>query len=173
MRTIEGVIPVEGVSDQVFWALASSGRFSCKSFRRSIAGVGYVLDMWTFPSFGQIKVNVDDFFLGNSRREGIGGIFKNLEGKMLLQFGKEVKEKSTVHAELLTFREEILVATTSRWVSSHHFMFEPDSKLVVLWVANPSSAPWLFQNTVQEFCCIFSLRLLGRSPILVVLESIW
>lgn len=46
MSTVEGVIPMEGMRDRVVWATSSSERFTCKSFRRSIARVGIVLNKW-------------------------------------------------------------------------------------------------------------------------------
>lgn len=46
MRTIEGVILIEGIPDKVIWALSSSKRLSCKSFRRLLAFDSQVLDKW-------------------------------------------------------------------------------------------------------------------------------
>lgn len=96
--------------------------------------------VWTPPASGQIKVNVNDSYFGSSGKGGIGGVFRDLDGKVLLQFGKEVLVDSTVHVEVLAFRGEILVAVTSRWVSTYSFLFESDSKSVVAWVVNLSSA---------------------------------
>lgn len=36
-------------------------------------------------------------------------MFRDSEGNVLLQFGKEVQVESTVQAELLAFKEEILI----------------------------------------------------------------
>lgn len=57
---------------------------------------------------------MNESFLGGSCRGGIGGVFRNLEGKRLLQFNNKVSVESAVYAELLAFREGILMAAASR-----------------------------------------------------------
>lgn len=77
---------------------------------------------------------------------------------MLLQFGKEVRVESAVHAKLLAFRKGILVAATFRWTSSHPFVFQLDTKSVIAWNANPSLESWRFQNILHE-CYFFRSRI--------------
>lgn len=69
---------------------------------------------------------MDVCFLGNSGRNGIRGIIRDSEGKVILQFGKKLSVESVVHTELMTFRDGILVVVVSWWVLSHSFMFEFD-----------------------------------------------
>lgn len=57
----------------------------------------------TPPSNGQIKINVDDSFLDGSGRGGIEEEFRDLEGKVLLQFSMEVSVYLAVHAEFFVF----------------------------------------------------------------------
>lgn len=80
----------------------------------------------------------------------IGRVLKDSEGKVLIQFEKEVLLDSAVHAELLSFKEDILVAAASRWASIHSFVFELDSQLVVTWASNLSSVPWRFLNILRK-----------------------
>lgn len=80
--------------------------------------------VWVPPTFGQIKVNIDVSFLGGTGRGGIGGIFRNSNGRVLIQFGKQVSTDSVVHAEIMALREGLVVAATWQWASSHSFMFE-------------------------------------------------
>lgn len=47
------------------------------------------------------KVNMDGSFLEVSDKEGIGSVFRDLEGKTLLQFNKKVKVDLAVHEEVL------------------------------------------------------------------------
>lgn len=49
---------------------------------------------------------VDGSFLilGTSGRRGIGGIFRNFEGEVFLQFAKEVCVDSAIHVEILALR---------------------------------------------------------------------
>lgn len=42
---------------------------------------------------------------------GIKSIFRNLDGRVLIQFGKKVSADSAIHSELLALREEIFVAS--------------------------------------------------------------
>lgn len=44
----------------------------------------------------------------------IWGNFRDSGGRVLIQFGKKVVVDSAVHAELLAFRDNILVAAASR-----------------------------------------------------------
>lgn len=102
--------------------------------------------------------NVDGSFLVNSGRGGIGGgVFRDSENQVLSQFGKEVLLDLTVHAEVVALREGILVAATSRWVSSYYFVFEFDSNSIVAWVVDPVSAPWYFHNLLRECYYVFGL----------------
>lgn len=71
-------------------------------------------------------MNIDDFFLRSSGKEGIEGVFRNLKGKVILQFDKEVSMESAVHVDVLALWEGLLVVAVSRWASSHSFMFEFD-----------------------------------------------
>lgn len=52
-------------------------------------------------------------FMGDLSRESIGGIVRDSKGKVLIQFCKEVRGDSTVHAEVVASREGLLVAVAS------------------------------------------------------------
>lgn len=51
--------------------------------------------------------------------------------EILLQFRKEVWVDSTVHKEVLTLMEGLLMAAVSLWAWSHAFVFESNSKFIV------------------------------------------
>lgn len=70
--------------------------------------------VWSPPVEGQIKVNVDGSFFGGVGREGIGDIFRNLDGKVLLQSCKKLLVELAVYVELLALREGLLVTDVSR-----------------------------------------------------------
>lgn len=63
-------------------------------------------------------------------------MFCDSEGIVLLQFNKEVSVESMVHAELMAFREGILIAAALHWAFSHSFLFESVSQSVLAWVGN-------------------------------------
>lgn len=50
-------------------------------------------------------MNIDGSFLRESGREGIGVVVRDLEGRILLQFGKEVVVNSAVQAEVMALME--------------------------------------------------------------------
>lgn len=58
--------------------------------------------LWTTPSPGTIKVNIDGSF--TSSTVGTSGIFCYHEGKPLLYFTKHAHAKLAIHAEILTIR---------------------------------------------------------------------
>lgn len=62
---------------------------------------------------------------------------------------------STVYVEVMTLRVGLLVAAASQWGSSHSFVFEYDSKPVVAWVVDHSSACCQFHNLLYECCNVF------------------
>lgn len=53
--------------------------------------------VWTPPVSSYIKINVDGSYLGGSSKRNIGGVFRDPDENVLLQFGKEVQVDSTVH----------------------------------------------------------------------------
>lgn len=48
-------------------------------------------------------------FPWNLDRGGIGGLIRDSKGKFLIQFSKEVMVDLVIHAEVLTFREGLVV----------------------------------------------------------------
>lgn len=54
--------------------------------------------LWVWKDFGLIEVNIDGYLLEISRRGGIRRVFRDSEGKILVQFGKEVSVDSITHA---------------------------------------------------------------------------
>lgn len=113
---------------------------------------------WKLPALGHIKINVGRSFLGFSGRESIGVIVWDSDGKVLLHFSKKVWVDSVVHTVVLALWEELLVAA-SRWDSSNSFVFESDSKFVVVRVVDLFSAPWQFHNLVHEGCHVFGFSI--------------
>lgn len=69
--------------------------------------------VWKPLDMDYIKVNVDDFFFESSGRGDIRGVFRDSEGKVILQFDK-VSVNSPIHAEVLPLREGLLVVMASQ-----------------------------------------------------------
>lgn len=49
-----------------------------------------IITSWVPPSMGFIKINMDKSFYSEVNRSGIGGIFCDHSGNMLMQFSKKV-----------------------------------------------------------------------------------
>lgn len=113
--------------------------------------------MLTPSAVGYNKVIIDGYFLGESDRGDIKGMFRDSEGRALLQFGRDVKMDLAIHEEVLALQEGLLVEATSRWVSTHSFVFESDCKSIVAWTADRMSAPWRFHMVFCECCYVFGV----------------
>lgn len=85
-------------------------------------------------------------------------MFRDLDGKILFQFVEEVLVDLVAQAELLVLRKCFLIVAASRWFSTHIFLFESDSKCVVVWVSDPLSITWQFYNVIRECCHVFGVR---------------
>lgn len=105
---------------------------------------------------GSIKVHVDGFYRARCNWSGIGGIFRNYEGNILIQFSKHIHIESAIHAELLAVCEGLLTVTTYCWATSSTFVFEFNFQTIVAWFSNHSGALWRFQNTIREYLFNFS-----------------
>lgn len=102
--------------------------------------------VWIRLDIGCIKVNVDSSYKTDLGKGGIEGVFRDADGRIFLQFSKEVSVDLVIHAELLAIWKGLLLAATSRWVDVFSFTFELDSKTAVIWLANPTLLCWQFQN---------------------------
>lgn len=60
------------------------------------------------------------------------GVFRDHDGRVLFEFGKEVCIDSDGHAELMALRERLLVEAASL----HSFLFESDCKSIIVLVAD-------------------------------------
>lgn len=76
----------------------------------------------------------------------------------------------TVHAEILAFRDEILVVEASRWILTNLFLFESDSESVITWVAHPTWSCSVFIIFCVNVVMCLSPILYGLCLILVISE---
>lgn len=81
-------------------------------------------------------------------RSGIGYIFRDHEGNVLLKFDKQIHVDSTIHGELLAVRKGLLTATTFRWTNSSFFIFKVDFQTIIAQLSDHSDALWRFYNTI-------------------------
>lgn len=127
-------------------------------------------------ALGSFNINADRSFSVVSSRNGIGGIFKDHQRNILLQFKKEVSAKSAIHTEIISIKEGLLITAASRWFSFSHFMLESDSLNVVVWTSLIGSKILgkLFGGSLISFVRVFrflAARFPGRLCIFVILAT--
>lgn len=105
---------------------------------------------WTPPSPNRIKINVDGSFSSTTGARGIGGVFRDYSGTVLLHFAKQVKVNSAIYAEVLAIKEGILIAAAFRWSDVAPLDIESDSTNVISLFVSPTSTQWRFQNIIRE-----------------------
>lgn len=99
-----------------------------------------ILELPWVPSCpNRIKIDMDDSFSSSMGASGIGGVFRDHLGTVLLHFAKHVEADSTINVEILVIREGIFIAVASRWSGSVPFEIESDSANTVFWFTNPPS----------------------------------
>lgn len=68
---------------------------------------------WTHPVQGIIKVNAEESFCSSNRTNGIGWIFRDHGGSILLPFSKHIIADLTIHANILAIHESFLMTAAS------------------------------------------------------------
>ncbi|OMO61107.1 hypothetical protein CCACVL1_23740 [Corchorus capsularis] len=104
--------------------------------------------VWEAPKPSFLKFNVDGAAKGKPGPAGIGGVLRDENGKIWMDFSKSMGIMDSNEAELCAIREAILLFSTSKWANSHALIIESDSRNVVSWVGNPDSVPWKLRRWV-------------------------
>lgn len=90
------------------------------------------------------KINIDSSFSSESDSSGIGGVFRDSTGTVILHFGKKVDVNSAIHTKILSIKEGLLTAVASCWSDTASFSIELDSANIVAWTLDPVSVPLKF-----------------------------
>lgn len=92
---------------------------------------------WKPPSSSQIKVNVNGSCFGISGSAGIGSIFIDSDGIVLLQFGKAMRGGVGYSCGSSGFTERFTCDGGVWQISSHSFLFESYSKFIFSFGREP------------------------------------
>ncbi|EOY08309.1 Uncharacterized protein TCM_022646 [Theobroma cacao] len=79
----------------------------------------------------ELKFNVDGAAKGCFGETGIGGVLRDYEGRIKLQFPKATGRGDSNLAELLAIKEAFLLFAASPWVNSYLLIIESDSSNAV------------------------------------------
>ncbi|KAL6222466.1 hypothetical protein ACLB2K_005858 [Fragaria x ananassa] len=117
---------------------------------------------WSKPSVGFVKLNIDTAFDPNSRKAGLGGVFRDHDGYCLGTLTKFiVSASSPQHSELLAVLEGV------GWARVHHLLslvVETDCQVLVQVVQSGSmdysSIGFLLSDLRDSFCLASNARLI-------------
>ncbi|XP_073280672.1 uncharacterized protein [Primulina huaijiensis] len=97
----------------VSWSSTLLSDFRKSRIKEKIADLplkGNQEKIWTRPRHCSLKLNVDAAVNGESHKFSIGGVVRDNQGRLLLDFGKQINQPlSVVHGELLAIREGIFL----------------------------------------------------------------
>lgn len=96
---------------------------------------------WVSSSSGSIKINVDGSYSVECVRSGIGGVFQDHSGNVILHFSKEIILDSTILTKGFGHQGESSHSVCFRWKSSVHFFIELDSSNTVAWFKDTFKTP--------------------------------
>ncbi|KAK8619750.1 hypothetical protein V6N13_066258 [Hibiscus sabdariffa] len=110
--------------------------------------------VWTPPLCGFLKFNVD----GACSKEGlcgVGGVLRDPQGSILLEFSQSIGVGSVLLAEILAIKIVVERFVNSPWVKRWRLIVESDSKSAVEWISTPSVANPLFRQLVGSIYTFF------------------
>ncbi|KAK9026272.1 hypothetical protein V6N11_039116 [Hibiscus sabdariffa] len=111
--------------------------------------------VWTPLPCGFLKFNVD----GACSKEGlcgVGGVLRDPQGSILLEFSQSIGVGSVLLAEILAIKIAVERFVNSPWVKRWRLIVESDSKSAVEWISTPSVANPLFRQLVGSIYTFFS-----------------
>ncbi|XVE86926.1 hypothetical protein DITRI_Ditri18aG0074600 [Diplodiscus trichospermus] len=112
---------------------------------------------------GWLKFNVDGAMQGQPGLEGIGGVLRNHESRVLMVFSKSIGLVNSNMVEILAVKEALSLFLSLQWSQSSSLIIESDSLNVVKWLRDPASAPWKLRNIVSQVENLKKKRLVGWS----------
>ncbi|KAK9032724.1 hypothetical protein V6N11_056981 [Hibiscus sabdariffa] len=104
---------------------------------------------WGPPSVGSVKFNTDGAVKGYYGPAGIGGVLRDHNGRILMNFSKHIGMSDPVSAEILAIKEALVLFTKSAWAFDANLIIETDCSIVVGWLQNPTTTPLAFKDTVR------------------------
>ncbi|XVF16308.1 hypothetical protein REPUB_Repub10bG0020100 [Reevesia pubescens] len=143
--------------ESLWWTnpLACSSCATSKSIRLS--------RVWSPPSSGFLKFNVDGSVRGNPDIAGVWGVLRNENGSISAIFSSPVGVAEPCVTELKAVCTALKVFDKTLWKRSTALIVELDSKCVVDWCNNKLTRPWKLWDIFQIFdACV---NLIGKVSI--------
>ena len=106
--------------------------------------------VWKNPEIGFMKFNVDGAARGKPGPAGIGGVLRDVDGKVWMEFSNSIGVSESNEAEICAIRKALLLFCASSWVDSFGLVMESDSRNAVSWVEKPDDVPWRLRKWVSH-----------------------
>ena len=90
---------------------------------------------WSKPQPGWVKLNIDGSVIGDPKKAGGGGIFRNSEGDWVVRFVKKFGNVSSNTAELWALKEGLLIA---KHLGIDNLCVDLDGTFFVYLIINPT-----------------------------------
>ncbi|GMJ00001.1 hypothetical protein HRI_003669300 [Hibiscus trionum] len=105
---------------------------------------------WSPPPFGFVKINVDGAMTRNGNAGGIGGLFRNSDGKTIFSFSESIGPGPPILAELSAIKFGLHLQQALVECCNLRPIVECDCQLALNWIANPTSCPPFFSKLVHD-----------------------
>ncbi|KAL4385238.1 hypothetical protein GQ457_15G008200 [Hibiscus cannabinus] len=110
---------------------------------------------WSPPPLGFLKLNVDGA-CDRTSNCGVGGVLRNHQGVILLEFSRNIGTGSSLLAEILAIKFAVDYFINSEWSSKSRLIIESDSKVAVDWIACPISSHPTFLRLIKGINYFFA-----------------
>ncbi|KAF5444598.1 hypothetical protein F2P56_033719 [Juglans regia] len=85
---------------------------------------------WSKPAQGRVKLNTDGSSLGNPGESGAGGVIRDMHGRLLLAFAKNLGYGNSTYTELRALLEGVKHCKNMNFSAVD---IEMDSKVILAW----------------------------------------
>lgn len=152
---------VEGITTKVIHWLKSCDLFkdfSVEDIYRSWGIVAstttskaMIQEVWSPPAQQRVKLNFDGSSIGNPGPSGIGGVFRDNEGKIMALFSGPIGVGDSLRAEILALHQGVKLA---KQLGLQQIEIEGDSKLVIGWMQSGQLGIWQYRQLIREILSI-------------------
>ncbi|KAL4285443.1 hypothetical protein GQ457_16G011680 [Hibiscus cannabinus] len=113
---------------------------------------------WSPPPHGFAKLNVDGALSSSREAGGLGGLFRDENGRTLFQFSESCGSGPAALIELQAVKLGMDLFLRSDWSTKLRLVLESDCKLVTDWLLRVSVPPFCFVCMVEDMVHTISSR---------------
>jgi ribonuclease HI len=105
--------------------------------------------IWSRPSVGKLKVNIDGSYLGNPGHSGGGIVVRDSEANVVLAASYYFSMGTSLQAEIQSLKYALDLCYSH---NLSDFVIESDSRLLVDFVHSRATWPWMYCDLLTEVC---------------------